>query len=1562
MSNSNNRIIDSRTHGLARTFLVRTRRGSSPAQPITCFASYKVNNRPLIDSDVEISDGDWQAIKSYFTYSRNGGPIQRVMIDDDADDWAAVEALYAKIDTDLCRAQDGESLAFYILSYDIGLTEQVIPDLNDIDLPPDIIPPIELNRMVMSEVPEPPTYDYTITGISGDGLIPIPNVFNIDSRNISIPHPYSAIDSETVEWSAWPRWYPSNTIVKEDNTIVIYPSEGVEPHDFDLFRVLGGVDNTPITINSCVKAVPRKYSCEASYAVGSQVGSSLILTRMAVSRDGANAQGYREPVRFSESPFPFKAIDWRGAAVSWPPSMRAEVGTRGADWIASYRRNDGPLKVIAWNTGSREPGTHHSVWDAIKELLLDDYGRTIFMLSDFNSTMSPHSPETGMTVKSGLTSNLTFTYSPPIEGNPTHMSQRPYRFAGKSVEVRDRQIQFSDESAGAVWNENTITIYPTPYSVANEYEFDGYSDYYEYLCQYYDQLEAGEPITIHSCAAVEPVDHIQVNTGFKIDRSAMGEVMPPGLIARVQINDGEIKEFANEGALSEKTIADLLNYVTLLGADPIITTSPGMGDNPIQYARAQSKTNLLYFKTNMLGREPTLTGCSGIERPDDPRMGFMTIDMDSQKMEMLQVEILDDMDSDIPHVRTSNKVTFHKAVGSKYVDFFDFIVGAKGNTHTIYSSAGVPCQLIGGSIEGGGDNGSMDDLEYEYMQWRAPWVFKLTKTNGRYESFNPTVFAQYGTDFVITDYDTGERLASSFGRTHEGIIERIPENNNLDIIFDMDKLNTSRTFELYFGITGGSVIFGNDTTKGSLKEGELEIIEWNSDCAPKVRISAANMTVKLPQTLPKEWKRLNSMFAYANMANPDISMWDVSHVVDMDYMFENALAFNQDLSKWCVNLITSKPFSFDDLASVWTLPKPVWGTCPVTLPPGIPLEFNLTTPDDPTQSAPLTFELENWGVGWNLYEDDVLISNSETMGPGVSHSMGGFNRQIIKVDNNNFTNKTVNYKMYVNNDHLNVSRGFKESSSMYPSVEVLSFSDTSRRQSLRFAWTDMTVPTVLPQNITSTVTMFDGCQRFNQDISMWDTSHVEDMSVMFRNCISFNQPIGVWNVSNVTDITEMFAGCSSFNQDLSGWDVSRVKRIQGTFEDATVFNSDISGWNLDSAMDYQSAFKNAIAFNQDISRWKTSNVLHMSQMFSGAHAFNQDISKWDVKQVQHMAEMFYDAQSFNQDLSGWCVTNITRKPNNFSAGATAWTKPKPVWGTCPPPPTHMPEYTPFEFNVTSSGGAGFALETSGNPTEWMLYQDDVLITTEETRTNHRVSDLKEGVTNFKLFTDGASINMREGSAGTNTTIDFLSFCEAVPRTNFSIQSYNFTVPKTLPANHTDLRDMFKGCNAFNQDLSEWDTSRVTDMSQMFYETDVFNGNITTWNTSQVTNFTRMFSSARVFNQDISNWDVSNALYMGGMFDIALVFNQPIGNWDIAKVTSTQDMFKNAWEFNQDLSSWNVSNVQSMNGMFFVAKAFNQDLSGWNVAHIPDEPINFANLAAAWSEPKPVWGTVGTPKV
>ena len=72
------------------------------------------------------------------------------------------------------------------------------------------------------------------------------------------------------------------------------------------------------------------------------------------------------------------------------------------------------------------------------------------------------------------------------------------------------------------------------------------------------------------------------------------------------------------------------------------------------------------------------------------------------------------------------------------------------------------------------------------------------------------------------------------------------------------------------------------------------------------------------------------MFAGCREFNQNISGWNVSSAYSygMDNMFGSAVKFNQDLSGWCVSNIPTKPSSFDSNTPAWTLPKPVWGTCP----------------------------------------------------------------------------------------------------------------------------------------------------------------------------------------------------------------------------------------------------------------------------------------------------------------------------------------------------------------------------------------------------------------------------------------------------------------------------------------------------------------------------------------------------------------------------------------------------------------------------------------------------------
>ena len=77
--------------------------------------------------------------------------------------------------------------------------------------------------------------------------------------------------------------------------------------------------------------------------------------------------------------------------------------------------------------------------------------------------------------------------------------------------------------------------------------------------------------------------------------------------------------------------------------------------------------------------------------------------------------------------------------------------------------------------------------------------------------------------------------------------------------------------------------------------------------------------------------------------------------------------------------------------------------------------------------------------------------------------------------------------------------------------------------------------------------MFYNEQKFNADISGWNTSSVTIMSGMFVGAYEFNQPIGNWDVSKVTTMQYMFADARKFDQPIGDWDVSSVYHMGSMF-------------------------------------------------------------------------------------------------------------------------------------------------------------------------------------------------------------------------------------------------------------------------------------------------------------------------------------------------------------------------------------------------------------------------------
>ena len=169
----------------------------------------------------------------------------------------------------------------------------------------------------------------------------------------------------------------------------------------------------------------------------------------------------------------------------------------------------------------------------------------------------------------------------------------------------------------------------------------------------------------------------------------------------------------------------------------------------------------------------------------------------------------------------------------------------------------------------------------------------------------------------------------------------------------------------------------------------------------------------------------------------------------------------------------------------------------------------------------------------------------------------------------------------------------------------------------------------------------------------------------------------------------------------------------------------------------------------------------------------------------------------------------------------------------------------------------------------------------------------------------------------------------------------------VPQSKEELQYAIQMClELFSTDCSEgpngpigsWDVSGVNDLSGLFDQdiiaaSSVFDGDVSNWDVSRVIDMNSMFRGAALFNGDVSKWDVSRVANLGAMFRKASSFNGDISTWDVSRATNLGAMFYEATSFNGDISKWNVSRVSGMLYIFSGARAFNGDISRWDVSRV-----------------------------
>jgi surface protein len=493
-------------------------------------------------------------------------------------------------------------------------------------------------------------------------------------------------------------------------------------------------------------------------------------------------------------------------------------------------------------------------------------------------------------------------------------------------------------------------------------------------------------------------------------------------------------------------------------------------------------------------------------------------------------------------------------------------------------------------------------------------------------------------------------------------------------------------------------------------------------------------------------------------------------------------------------------------------------------------------------------------------------------------------------------------------------------------------------------------------NVTNMGSTFDSSYRFNDNIGNWNTFNVTTFELMFAHAGAFNNggspDIDNWNTANVTTMRFMFGTdgtvpggtAMKFNQPIGTWDTTKVTNMSGMFARNNAFNQDISTKVVTKTV-FEVTQNFTVKYGVTFSAWDTKNVTDMESMLSAAVVgngqFNQYIGNWNTSKVTLMNSMFNEQTEFNQDVSTKVVT----------VGSDTYT----AWDT--------KEVTNMSFifsGTTAVGGLGKFNQNIGN---WNTSKV----------TNMGRMFLQKNKFNQDISTKVVTVNGVSYTAWDTKEV-----------TDMAFMLYTSSPDGTA-------------YGEFNQNIGNWNTSKVTTLYATFYNQKSFNQNIgtkyttvngvsyTAWDTKEVTNMSftcRVGSSigGGVFNNgesnDIKDWNTSKVTTMQSMFSGQPLFNQNIGTkastvgfttwtaWDTLNVTNMSYMLNayvatntNGGVFNNGGSgtfgNWNTSKVTDMSYMLQDQVLFNQTMNTMlatinSVTYTAWDTLNVTNMAGLFA--------------
>ena len=599
-------------------------------------------------------------------------------------------------------------------------------------------------------------------------------------------------------------------------------------------------------------------------------------------------------------------------------------------------------------------------------------------------------------------------------------------------------------------------------------------------------------------------------------------------------------------------------------------------------------------------------------------------------------------------------------------------------------------------------------------------------------------------------------------------------------------------------------------------------------------------------------------YAFASMPNFNVNvgflnMWNLLNVSSMNNMFSSCATFNNGST----TNNGLNPLSLTT-SSTLTSMSGLLQLCP---------KFNqLVSISNMTQVSDMSF----------MFNGCSIFNNGSVSNDGLNPITLNTSSSLLNISSLFNVCSVFNQRVSISNltNATNIS-------SMFRSCSIFNNGNTSDTATNPITF--ITSPSLLNAS-----NLFWSCSKFNQTVSITNTSNLQLINSIFYNCTIFNNgslsddganPITLTTSSSLTTTRSFVVGCPKFNQTVSITNMSGVTDTTSMFYNAHIFNNGNTGdyatkpmtFNTSSLLTAVNMFNGCYKLNQTISidtssatsmlgsfsncrifnngslsddgahpmtLTTSSALIDASQLFSGCYKFNQTVSISTMTNVSFLNHMFMGCYIFNNGS----VNDDGTRPMTFNTPASLQNI-SVMFHSC------------HKFNQTITIGDQTPDSTG------IVWNINI----------PNVTSISSLFYDAVKFNNGNTSNiatkpMRFNTSAALTTVNQLLWSQSSPNTKFNQEIIFKDLTGVIK-----LELFISNCSVFNngdvsgnatgqKPLSLTTSSKLTSLGICFGALPAFNQTVTISVISNVTNLDRMFDGCTIFNNGHPSTNTSNRLF------------------------------------------------------------------------------------------------------